>query len=478
MAHLPQRALAERRESHPRDLNASPEAQDMPSVPREPPHRQPAPPFPSVHAMKNAVSVREAVARIAPGAVVMVGGFMGVGSPHRLIDELIRQGTGNLTLICNDTSRPGFGVGKLIDANLVRKVIASHIGTNPRTQSQMLDGTLEVELVPQGTLAERVRAGGFGLGGILTPTGVGTLVAVGKQTIEVNGIPYLLETALKADVALVAARRLPRQPRIRTHRSQFQSADGHGGNDDDRGSRRHRARRHDFAGCRRDARRAGPRPRWPGTSAMTDKQVIARRVARELKDGDRVNLGIGLPTLVAGYLRPDQRVHFHSENGIFGMSPLPGEGFEDRNLTDAGGRPVGALPGACAFDSAFSFGVIRGGHLDVTVLGGLEVDELGRLANWMVPGKMVPGMGGAMDLVTGARRVIVAMTHRSPAGAKIVRQCSLPITSVRRVDLVVTELAVIRPTVEGLVLVETTEGVTVDQVLAATDARLIVDRLA
>jgi acetate CoA/acetoacetate CoA-transferase beta subunit len=119
---------------------------------------------------------------------------------------------------------------------------------------------------------------------------------------------------------------------------------------------------------------------------MTDKQVIARRVARELKDGDRVNLGIGLPTLVAGYLRPDQRVHFHSENGIFGMSPLPGEGFEDRNLTDAGGRPVGALPGACAFDSAFSFGVIRGGHLDVTVLGGLEVDELGRLANWMVPG--------------------------------------------------------------------------------------------
>jgi acetate CoA/acetoacetate CoA-transferase beta subunit len=210
---------------------------------------------------------------------------------------------------------------------------------------------------------------------------------------------------------------------------------------------------------------------------VTDKEIIARRVARELRDGDRVNLGIGLPTLVAGFLRPDQRVHFHSENGIFGMSPLPGEGFEDRNLTDAGGRPVGALPGACAFDSAFSFGVIRGGHLDVTVLGGLEVDEQGRLANWMVPGKMVPGMGGAMDLVTGARRVIVAMTHRSPAGAKIVAQCSLPITSVRRVDLVVTELAVIRPTAEGLVLVETTEGVTVEEVLAATDARLIVDRL-
>ena len=153
---------------------------------------------------------------------------------------------------------------------------------------------------------------------------------------------------------------------------------------------------------------------------MNEKEVIARRVARELKDGDRVNLGIGLPTLVAQYLPPSLHVFFHSENGIMGMSPLPGEGFEDINLTDAGGRPVGAMPGACAFDSAFSFGIIRGGHLDVTVLGGLEVDETGQLANWMVPGAMVPGMGGAMDLVTGARRVIVAMTHRSRTGSKIV----------------------------------------------------------
>ncbi len=205
---------------------------------------------------------------------------------------------------------------------------------------------------------------------------------------------------------------------------------------------------------------------------MTDKDIIARRAARELHDGDCVNLGIGLPTLVAQYLSPSIKVFFHSENGIVGMSPLPGAGFEDRDLTDAGGRPVGALPGACAFDSAFSFGMIRGGHLDVTVLGGLEIDEAGQLANWMVPGKMVPGMGGAMDLVTGARRVIVAMTHRSPAGPKIVRKCSLPITSVRRVDLVVTELAVIRPTERGLELIETAEGVSVDEVIAATQARL------
>lgn len=209
---------------------------------------------------------------------------------------------------------------------------------------------------------------------------------------------------------------------------------------------------------------------------MNDKDLIAQRVARELKDGDRVNLGIGLPTLVAQYLAPDVHVFFHSENGIMRMSPLPGEGFEDINLTDAGGRPVGALPGACAFDSAFSFGMIRGGHLDVTVLGGLEVDERGHLANWMVPGSMIPGMGGAMDLVTGARRVIVAMTHRSRTGSKIVKRCSLPITSIRRVDLVVTELAVIRPTEGGLVLEEVMPGVSVQEAVDATDAALILAR--
>ena len=209
------------------------------------------------------------------------------------------------------------------------------------------------------------------------------------------------------------------------------------------------------------------------TAPLTDKELIARRVAQELRDGDRVNLGIGLPTLVAHYLPASMHVVFHSENGIMGMSPLPGEGFEDRNLTDAGGLPVGAMPGACAFDSAFSFGIIRGGHLDVTVLGGLEVDEAGQLANWTLPGKMIPGMSGAMDLVTGARRVIVAMTHRSPGGAKLVRRCSLPITSLRRVDLVVTEMAVIQPTDAGLVLLETMAGVSVADVVAATDARLL-----
>ncbi len=205
---------------------------------------------------------------------------------------------------------------------------------------------------------------------------------------------------------------------------------------------------------------------------MDDKVLIAKRVARELKRGNLVNLGIGLPTAVAKYLPPGVDVCFQSENGLIGMIPVPAKGFSNQNLTDAGGGPVGALPGAAAFDSCMSFGLIRGGHLDVTVLGGLQVDEQGQLANWVVPGKMVPGMGGAMDLVTGARRVIVAMTHTAKGEAKIVRKCTLPLTSLRRISLIVTELAVIEPTEDGLVLREVAPGVTPDQVVAATEARL------
>ncbi len=211
---------------------------------------------------------------------------------------------------------------------------------------------------------------------------------------------------------------------------------------------------------------------------MDDKVLIATRVAAEMKPGELVNLGIGLPAMVANYLPAGVEVFFQSENGIIGMQPVPEPGLEDEFLTDAGGSPVGAAPGAVAFDSAFSFGLIRGGHLKATVLGGLEVDEAGQLANWMVPGKMVPGMGGAMDLVTGAKKVIVAMTHTAKGAPKIIKKCTLPLTSVRRVDLVVTDLAVIEPTAEGLVLKELAPGVTKDQVIAATQAKLkIADNL-
>ena len=185
---------------------------------------------------------------------------------------------------------------------------------------------------------------------------------------------------------------------------------------------------------------------------MDAKEIIARRVAREIHPNTLVNLGIGLPSLVANYLPDEVQVFFQAENGVIGLGARPPEGMEDPNLTDAGGGFVTAVPGAASIDSAMSFGLIRGGHLDMTVLGGLQVDERGYLANWMVPGKMVPGMGGAMDLVAGARRVVVAMVHTAKGNPKIVPECNLPLTALRRVSLIVTEMAVIEPTSDGLVL--------------------------
>jgi acetate CoA/acetoacetate CoA-transferase beta subunit len=207
---------------------------------------------------------------------------------------------------------------------------------------------------------------------------------------------------------------------------------------------------------------------------MDAKEIIARRVAMELRDGMLVNLGIGLPTLVARFVPKGISVAFQTENGLIGFSAPPPEGMENRNLTDAGGGFVATLPGAASFDSATSFALIRGGHVDMAVLGALQVDASGRLANWMAPGKFTPGMGGAMDLVAGARRVIVATQHAAKGAPKIVETLTLPPTSLRRVSLIVTELAVIEPTDEGLALRETAPGVSVSQILANTGARLIV----
>jgi acetate CoA/acetoacetate CoA-transferase beta subunit len=202
--------------------------------------------------------------------------------------------------------------------------------------------------------------------------------------------------------------------------------------------------------------------------------TIARRIARELSAGMLVNLGIGIPTVVANYLPPEISVFFQSENGLIGTGSPPEEGLAQPLLTDAAGRPVTALPGACTFDSATSFGLIRGGHVDLTVLGGLQVDQAGRLANWMIPNKMVPGMGGAMDLVSGAKRVIVAMQHTAKGAPKIVRECALPITSVRPVDLVVTEMAVISFSGGQARLLERGPRISVDEIIAATDAKLTI----
>lgn len=204
------------------------------------------------------------------------------------------------------------------------------------------------------------------------------------------------------------------------------------------------------------------------------KSIIAARVAKELKDGDVVNLGIGLPTLVANFIPEGVDITFQSENGFLGLGPAPEPGKEDIDLVNAGAQYVTVKPGAVFFDSAISFGIIRGGHVDATILGSLEVDERGNLANWIVPGKMVPGMGGAMDLVVGAKKVIIAMQHTNKGKPKILKECTLPYTAVGVVDMIITEMGVMEVTREGIVLTELHPDYTVEQIQEATECRLII----
>ena len=204
------------------------------------------------------------------------------------------------------------------------------------------------------------------------------------------------------------------------------------------------------------------------------REVIAKRVALELKDGDVVNLGIGLPTMVPNYLKPGINVILQTENGLLGIGPTPEPGKEDPDYINAGGGAISAAPGAAGFDSATSFGIIRGGHVDVSILGALEVDEKGDLANWIIPGKKAPGMGGAMDLLTGTKKVILAMEHRAKGKPQILKECTLPLTAKASVDMIVTEMGVMEIRPEGIVLTEIHPDFTVGDVQANTEAKLIV----
>jgi acetate CoA/acetoacetate CoA-transferase beta subunit len=204
------------------------------------------------------------------------------------------------------------------------------------------------------------------------------------------------------------------------------------------------------------------------------REFIARRAALELKDGDLVNLGIGLPTVVPDYIPAGVNVILQSENGLIGLGPTPEPGKEDKNLSNAGGGFVTLAKGASTFDSATSFGIIRGGHVDVTILGALQVDEKGNLANWMIPGKLTPGMGGAMDLLIGAKKVILAMEHTAKGSHKIMKECTLPLTAAGQVNLIITEMGVMEITPEGIVLKEINPEFSVEEVQAATEAKLII----
>jgi 3-oxoacid CoA-transferase len=435
----------------------------------------------------------EAVRDIPDGSTIMISGFGLCGIPENLIAALRDRGTSGLTVVSNNAGTNDFGITFLLQGRQVKKMVASYVGENKVFEKMLLAGEIEVELNPQGTLSERMRAGGAGIPAFFTPAGYGTEVAEGKEVRWFSGKPYVLETALRADYAFVKAwkadplgnlvyRRTTRNfgPMMCTAARctivEVEEIVPAGSLDPDAVVTPGVFVQRVVKGARYE-KRVEKRTLRGQEGVETDprRERIVRRAAREMKDGDYVNLGIGMPTLASNYLPAGISIVLHSENGMLGVGPYPEPGQEDPDLINAGKETVTELPGTSYFSSADSFAMVRGGHVDLTILGALQVDREGNLANWTIPGKMMKGMGGAMDLVAGAKRVVVTMEHAARDGSpKIVSQCSLPLTGRRCVDLVVTEMAVIEVVKEGLLLREIAPDTTLEAVKRATGAELIV----
>jgi len=426
---------------------------------------------------------------VESGDTLLVGGFGMTGNPVHLLHALARTGVRKLTYVANNVGEAGLGGGRLLRNGQIEKAVGSFFTSNPEAVAAAQEGTIEVELLPQGSLAEALRAGGAGIGGFFTPAAAGTAIGEKAETRTLDGRPHVFVPGLRGNVAFIRAWKADaagnlvyRMTEQNFNKAMATAADlviaevetivPLGEIDPDRVH---------TPGCYVDflveARTTlddlGSSASMASSSRKADpmRMAMAGRALAELQRGDVVNLGIGIPTLVADLITPEHGVVLHTENGMLGVGPAPEEGGAMDHPVNAGKVPVTALPGTSYFDSADSFAMIRGGHVDVAIMGGLQVDEGANLANWAVPGKPLLGVGGAMDLASGARRLIVTMTHTNSDGSpKLVPECDLPLTARSAVDLVITELAVFSFAQGELTLVELMPGASLEQVRSRTTA--------
>jgi 3-oxoacid CoA-transferase len=436
------------------------------------------------------IQADDAAAMVNDGDVLMVGGFGMTGNPVHLLHALAEMDTKNLTYIANNVGEPGLGGGRLLRNGQIKKAIGSFFTSNPEAVEAAQSGAIGFELMPQGSLAEAMRAGGAGIGGFYTPTAVGTVFAEGGDTREIDGRAYVFVPALRANVAFIRAWTADTAGNLvyRMTEQNFNKAMALAADlviaeveeivpvgEIDPNQIHTTGNYVDYlVQARTTLADLGSSADISGSAKKVDdsRMAMAQRALDELNPGDVVNLGVGIPTLVADLITPEHGIILHTENGMLGVGPAPETGGAMDFPVNAGKIPVTALPGSSYFDSADSFAMIRGGHVDVAIMGGLQVDERGNLANWAVPGKPLLGVGGAMDLASGARKLIITMTHADRSGRpKIVPECTLPLTATGVVDMVITDLAVFAFVEGQLKLLEVMPGASLDEVRAKTSAQ-------